>query len=444
MPDWNTNATLSRLIARHQGILVWNEERHGESFVQRVLKEVHAGRSYLQCKCCDKRPKLYVAKHPSAYRLSRYPMTGDQHSVSCYFYDRPATTGNSSTAGIEDDVVRLSFGRRVLEPVEGEGRGPSKAPTGNTTSYTKQKMLGLFRSLWESAGLSIYDPGLRMNWSVVRNALEVRSQAMSWAGTPFSNSLVMPIPPSMTDKRTSEINADRTKLAVSARDNTRVVLIAPVHGWLRPKNAKGKDHAIIDLAINGPQRRTYGKNPYSIRVLMGSALFNRMAVSYGRGFASISVRMQEEGAKSDTHSADPKLKVVLVALCKVSMAGDGTFSLIAEDACLDVLTRDFIPCDSSYEVELARQLAIDGRRYRKPLISSEWEHMLPDFELLDVGDRPVPLEVFGFTTEAYLETKRRKIAAYEQSGRAFWYWDPVSNRGRALADVYHQVPARSV
>lgn len=444
VPDWNDNATLSRLLAGQEGVLRWSEARHGDSFVQRVLKEVHDGRSYLTCKCSDKVPKLYVAKHPNAYRLSRYPMTGHLHAEHCYFYDRKHTSNASNTISMTEDVVRLSIGRRVVDQVEGQGRGHSQARSRPATTYAKQKLLGLLRSLWEASGLNVYDPGLRMNWSVVRHALEVRSQSMTWAGASFSNSLVIPIPPSMTDNRATEISADKTKLDACARDHTRVVLVAPVRGWLRPKNAKGKDHAVIDLAINAPGKRSRGLNPYSIRVVMGSAVFNRLAFSYSRAFAPISVRLKEEGARSSTLEADPKLKVVLVAVCKVQMSGDGVFTLAAEDAAMDVLTRDFIPCDSSYEVALARALAVDGRQYRKPLIESEWEHMLPDFELLDVGAAPAPLEVFGYSTDAYLETKSQKIATYVRSGRVFWYWDPVSGGGQSLDEAYRQLPQRSI
>jgi|TARA_B100000519_G_C14260878_1_gene447888 hypothetical protein len=370
-------------------------------------------------------------------------MTGHLHAERCYFFDRKHTSQTSHHISVSADVVRLSLGRRVVDPAEGEGRGATPPRQQNTTTYSRQKLLGLFRSLWEESGLNVYDPGLRMNWAVVRSAVEARAQAMTWAGTSFSNSLVLPIPPSMTDDRQAEIVSDRTKLAVSARDNTRVVLVAPVRGWLRPKNAKGKDHAILDLAINAPGKPSYGKNPYSLRVVMSSAIFNRLAISYSRAFAPISVRMKEEGAKSSTLKADPKIKAVLIAICKVHMSGDGVFTLAAEDAAMDVLTRDFIPCDSSYEVELARALAIDGRQYRKPLISSEWEGMLPDFELLDVGSERAPLEVFGFATEAYLETKSRKIAAYVKSGRLFWFWDPVSDGGQTLDAVFPQLPPRA-
>tara|TARA_E500000318_G_scaffold111327_1_gene129534 strand:+ start:4822 stop:6180 length:1359 start_codon:yes stop_codon:yes gene_type:complete len=443
VPDWNDNATLSRLLAGQQGILSWTEARHGDGFVQRVLKEVHDGRKYLSCKCCEKAPKLYVAKHPNAYRLSRYPMTGHLHASHCYFYDRKHTSSSSENVEISGDVVRLSLGRRVFVPVEGEGSEVKQTRTSHGKSYARQRLLGLFRALWESAGLNVYDPGLRMNWSVVRNALEARAQLMRWAGAPFSNSLVIPIPPSMTDKREAEISSDRAKLEVCAREQTRIVLVAPVRGWLRPKNAKGKDHAVIDLAINAPVRRSYGQNPYSMRVVMGSAVFNRLAFSYSRAFAPVSVRLKEEGARSSTLDADPKMKAVLIAICKVQMSDDGVFTLAAEDAAMDVLTRDFIPCDSSYEVELARALAINGRQYRKPLIESEWENMLPDFELLDVASASAPLEVFGFSTDAYLVAKSRKIATYVKSGRTFWYWDPVADGGQPLEAVFHQLPPRA-
>ena len=123
VPDWNANTTLSRLLAGRQGVLRWNETRHGDGFVQRVLKEVHEGRGYLTCNCCDKAPKLYVAKHPNAYRLSRYPMTGHLHAERCYFFDRKHTSQTSHHISVSADVVRLSLGRRVVDPADDDDEG---------------------------------------------------------------------------------------------------------------------------------------------------------------------------------------------------------------------------------------------------------------------------------------------------------------------------------
>lgn len=441
VPDWSKNATLIRLLERTKGTIRWRLAMQTDSFMQRILREVHDAKSYLTCGCNAKKAKLYVTRRGHTYHIARYPMTGEQHSAACHFFDVTAGSNATKAVGHDDSKIRLKFGRHITHKSEAECRSllNQKLRQGGT-SYPRQALLMLFRSLWEGAGLNVYDPGLRMNWSVIRSSLLKQSERYTWAGTSFADSLILPIPPSKTELREQEINDDIKKLKTAADRGDRVVLIAPVWGWLRPKAEKGKDHAILQLAINAPGHKDAMTNLYGIRVILSSAQFNRLSISYNRGFAAVSARMREASATSSSLKADEKLKVIVVATCQV-LAKQGRITLVANEACLDVLTRDFVPCDSSYEIELARALAKDRRKYRKPLLHSEWSNMLPDFELLDVGSLAVPIEVFGFSTEAYIEKKHQKIAAYHDSRREFWYWDPISDKGSKLNEIFETIPS---
>jgi hypothetical protein len=446
IPEWEKNATLSQMLRVTGGNLLWSDQDRNNDFTQKVLQQVHAEQKYLVCQCGNKHPKLYVAKHGNGCRLSRYPMSGTDHETECFFYDRPVSSSSSHRVGAEEDTVRISYGRTIRDK-DAQAREQDDVtqhkPAGNKQTYARQTMLGLYRSLWESAELSQYDPGLRINWSIARAAILKRASEMAWAGQPFDESILMPIPPSEQDSRNDEIRSEHQKMFGLARTRQRAIIIAPVLKWLSPKPEYGKDHAIIDLAIGSAPNAPH-QNPYGMHLVRSSGLFNRLRISHPDSFRAIEARMAGKRNETASLSADEKLKVMLTAVCRVSTDMKGGFTLSIDDASLNIISRDFIPCDSSYELQLARSLAIGKRRYQKPLISSEWPDMLPDFELLDVGSDKIPLEVYGLNTEAYLESKRKKIAAYRQSHRPYWHWEAHLSNGKDLWRALRTIPGQCI
>jgi hypothetical protein len=95
------------------------------------------------------------------------------------------------------------------------------------------------------------------------------------------------------------------------------------------------------------------------------------------------------------------------------------------------VTPQFIPIHSRYEALVAGALVEENRAFIKPLrYDARESEVFPDFLLLDAGDRPLPMEIYGFTgSETYERRKLEKIAAYRSGGQPFWQWDIAASGG---------------
>jgi hypothetical protein len=106
-------------------------------------------------------------------------------------------------------------------------------------------------------------------------------------------------------------------------------------------------------------------------------------------------------------------------------AGKREGQCCVQEAALMPVTQHWIPVDSHYEAWVADALVDTDRHVVKPLrYDAREEEVFPDFLLLDAGDSPLPMEIYGFTgNPAYEQRMQEKIAAYQQSGEPFWHWD---------------------
>jgi hypothetical protein len=92
------------------------------------------------------------------------------------------------------------------------------------------------------------------------------------------------------------------------------------------------------------------------------------------------------------------------------------------DACLMLCSTAFVPCDSSFEVEMANRLTREQRAFEKPL-SPNSDEILPDFVLTDTREL-VEIEVYGLNGQAdYEQRKREKRAIRARKGIQCVEWD---------------------
>jgi hypothetical protein len=134
----------------------------------------------------------------------------------------------------------------------------------------------------------------------------------------------------------------------------------------------------------------------------------------------------ESAARSFRHAwpmiGTPEARVVAVLV--VERTRDGNLRVI--DLALQLCNRAFIPCDSSYEVDMANRLVDEGRRFDKPLRRDGSDDMLPDFLLTDTA-RPAAIEVYGMeSNDAYRARKLQKQALYASRNEPCVEWVPPS------------------
>jgi hypothetical protein len=139
-----------------------------------------------------------------------------------------------------------------------------------------------------------------------------------------------------------------------------------------------------------------------------------------------STTLIENAARSFRHAwpmiGKPAARIVAVLV--VERTKDG--NLRAVDLALQLCSRSFIACDSSYEVEMANRLVGERRRFDKPLRSDQSDDMLPDFRLTDTA-RPTAIEVYGMeSNDAYRARKLQKQALYASRNEPCVEWIPPS------------------
>jgi hypothetical protein len=98
-------------------------------------------------------------------------------------------------------------------------------------------------------------------------------------------------------------------------------------------------------------------------------------------------------------------------------------TLVVVGAGLILLSKHYVPCDSSYEVEVAELLVKEKRRFEKPMAPDPATGLQPDFVPQDT-ERPTHMEVFGMDIDKYNEDKRAKLKFYDSPcGIELWKWD---------------------
>ena len=105
------------------------------------------------------------------------------------------------------------------------------------------------------------------------------------------------------------------------------------------------------------------------------------------------------------------------------------------------VTPQLIPVHSQYQALVANALVEAERTFLKPLhVDAREADSLPDFLLLDAGERPLPMEIYGFTgNPAHEQRKQEKLAGYRASRQPFWHWDVAATGSRP--DAFPRFPS---
>lgn len=324
------------------------------------------------------------------YYLRSHPSVSHLHHRGCLFGPEAS---NSHAGSARDGLLRLEGGlktrevrERTSDPVERRKR-PSRA-RGPETSY-----LELARHLIERAGLNEHDPQKRpRSVCAVFTRLRAASHIRTSAGDLADLLLLVP-PGGEPDELAPFTLGSRIVLDRAERSRRRVVVIGEIGSLDQPRGEVGR------LFIKGLER-DLGWHCAWRREQASSALrrFRHAASSFGAAGA----------------------RVLFVGSFDLEPAKK---TLWLRHGALMLTAKPMIPLDSSHELTVALALMREGRHFRKPL--SQTDDTLPDFELLDVGEAPVPMEVFGMNTAEYIERARAKTAMYDTryGTNGWWRWD---------------------
>lgn len=375
--------------------------RHEPAQFSGLMQKARADVGWAECLCRPGR-KLVIRERGGYFFLAVWPEDGPNHARSCPFHRDPVEEGEGGESQpairLEDDgySVRLatSLRRRTERPAPTSSAlegGRSSAPSRARTS-----LLGLLQFLWQEAKLNRWAGGWQRDYWRVRLQL----QAAVREGRIGRNSL-----------------ESMLHVIHEYKQSSAVDLAASWAKFKEPLLASATMPTIESRLVLG-EVREHSRTEYGFRFLLRHQreplyLSEELQAQLAKRFARAVALSRAGGAEDHASRA--------VLLGQVEATPRGNLRLV--DAALMVVSREYIPCDSQYEVDVANALVKAGRSFSKPLRLDVDDSVLPDFVLHDC-EPAIVMEIFGMNSTNYLSRKAQKIALYESQGRRLWKWDP--------------------
>ncbi|MGF6649595.1 hypothetical protein OKW34_000157 [Paraburkholderia youngii] len=367
------------------------------------LERAKRSPGYAECLCrcaAGGQPlRLVVRRYGALFHLARWPEEGVHHDRDiCSFFAEPAESGPSS--GPELEAIRttpmginarldISLTVRTVGTVIRE-----RAASDSTHSATRRSapLLGFLQRVWQEARLNQWSGEAQRNWGTCSAQILALLGEGKMNGKPVQD--VVHVMRRYEESETATIKAEFH------------AFLGRIHTTPTTSN-----RGVIIAEIKAIDPSKYG---YVIRLRQTFEAF----------YASKT--LIENAARSFRHAwpmiGKPEARIVAVLV--VERTKDG--NLRAIDLALQLCSRSFIACDSSYEVEMANRLVLERRRFDKPLRRDESDDMLPDFRLTDTA-RPTAIEVYGMeSNDAYRARKLQKQALYASRNEPCVEWIPPS------------------
>ena len=385
-------------------------------YAQQLMARYHKGLVHPYCTCLDdKQCREIVIRKRSYYFPARKSNTSGNHAPWCALYLNPALTkyskdsqpaiiekGDRLDVKIKTNLTIITDPKPKVSKIYG-----SEATTNKTKTRASITLLGFLHLCWQKAYLNNWDPNRRSNRGInsVASSINKIANTISVSKQELSNKLVIPHWIFLEDG-----NQNRDK---AYWDKTREKSIAENQQILYDKTSSSGKAAIVIGIVNRLvfSRMDNGNIGVSIQLLdkllwMPAENAKKAEYSFGQLISEI--------GKPDRH---------IIAICTVFRTRD--YYAIGEIALMRT-NKQFIPVDSSYELQVADKLIDEHRAFTKPLKLGD-DPYLPDFVLNDCRGKWV-LEVFGVTgDEKYHTRKLEKIQYYLDKQILCWQWLPEAD-----------------
>lgn len=381
--------------------------------LQPMLQRAHGRRGVHHCLCRSvERVPITIVRlgtgESERFTLRSHPGKRLAHDADCDFTDlterAPRVKAPSETPAA-DEPIRLEGGVQIrdltLEPSE-----PKPPPDVKATHPERQatRLVEVAKMLWERALLDrLKEKSPKRNWS------NVAPRLLAAAALPISGGCLL---------------QDILAVIVAGGDPTAVVRSAERFETTMKSNREARRRVLIIGELGGVNDVKIGQNRTAM-FLKGLSQSSPWRVLWDQAMID-STRRRFPIATSLTRRADAR--VIAIVTGEVDPTGK---TLVDVHVCsLVALTREFIPVESVFELDVARALATQQRRFSKPHSPRNGVH--PDFLLEDCGPDAVVLEVYGLDTPDYLQSKDRKRALYQDRGIVCWEWNALGGPMPAL------------
>jgi hypothetical protein len=355
-----------------------------------------------QCLCQTPALRLVIrCSRAGRYHLAGWPGEGELHDPSCSFHkltSEPTGRDAYSTEAIreEDDGVAIRFSAALARKLSAPEPAEASLEQRDGRARRTVGLLGLLHWLWEEAQLTTWHPRWRRRtWWVCHARLSEQITACSINGDELTEALYV-VPPFQKEY---------------ARRNTALFEAFRIARLKRRGDTQRR--GLILGEIRDVRATRYGVQ-YALAHHRGAlfatrALNERLRRSYRPAFSAAA---HEHGARR-------------IGLFLVELSPKGNVRVL--DMAAMLVSKLYIPADSSHEVMMANALADAGRAYVKPVRYDGSDLVFPDFVLTDVSPHSY-VEVYGIHgRESYEQRKRVKQAHYQRQGAGLLEWDIVDS-----------------
>ncbi|MCG7202332.1 DUF1173 family protein [Streptomyces arenae] len=359
-----------------------------------------------QCLCQTPALRLVIrCSRAGRYHLAGWPGEGELHDPSCGFHKLVSElTGRDSysTEAINesDDGVAIRFSAALARKLSAPEPVPNATEQREGRARRTVGLLGLLHWLWEESQLNAWHPRWRRRtWWACHARLSEQIAGCSINHEELTEALYV-VPP---------FREQYARRNIAAFETFRIARLK------RRGDTQRRGLILGEIRDVKPTRYgiRYALAHHHGALFATTALDERLRRSYRPAFSSAA---EQHGARR-------------IGLFLVELSPKGNVRVV--DMAAMLVSKLYVPADSSHEVVMANALTDAGRAYVKPVRYDGSDLVLPDFVLTD--DHPHSyVEVYGIHgRESYDQRKRVKQAHYRCQDAALIEWDVA----QSLPDV---------
>jgi len=379
-----------KMLAAHDGAL------------QAALAQVYGTPARPRCLCVDGGVEMYVSKFDE-FVVKRMPDSGARHAPACPSFE-PASNESGLGQLLGEAIIehrpdlielRLDFplARRVRRT---SAVAPLQRAAQVNATHKQLSLRGLLHYLWERAGLNRWYPAMqgKRSYAVVRKYVLQACEEIQAKGLRLSERVFMPEP--FAAERAAEIaSRHRTALAPLAHEAPSRCNLMVAIGELKTLAPAALGHRVVLKHL--PDCLLFIEMSASERVMR---VFDNELVAWASG------------------------RVKLVVACLIHARDERCY--VIDEFTLMMTNPEWIPLDHLPQGDVAAKLVSEERAFIRPLHYDAPEGSLyPDFLLLDVGARPLALDIVSaFANEDVRCAKIKAIACRNPHG---WVWDTAND-----------------
>ncbi len=371
-----------------------------EQAAQALMRQ-HYG-IYPVCNCVPNGVPMYIGRRQTYY-LATMPGRITDHHPACPSHGtgtRRSGQDKAKDAVTQDgELTYIQTSAAIRRAAANNQHHLADRQAHQSIPRNTIRLRSVLLHLWQQAQFNLWSPGMKGH----RRYQQIRKYLLQASSTLFLNGIcltdILYIPPTFI-YRDKAAHKDRvceviSKIEASARSlGSRMVVIGHI--------------------------KDYCENEYGIGIKLRHDTVNTFW-------------MNERTQRSFRHHRCqggelPAIPDDLNLFCIMTVEStDGGYYKV--DTLGEIATsQQFIPVDSSYELQFCHHLVEQDRRFMKPLEMHPDTDMLADFILLDT-EGEIHIEIYGMDGMGeYTQRKKEKIAAYEATGVRYWAWDLSVNK----------------